>query len=554
MTLFRPGAAYILFRFSAFPPVYRAHSHEAVAQTDYTDTPQYPEIMDTSRKAVKMRKKAEWHEKIECLPTVEQKMMELNMPKYYGYWSCHLNDVRPTLLGVDFVQYATRSHVVKGLPGQYYTQVEAQADILTPKIQDKIQHLIDLNFNCKLNRKNFASDLAAERHRIKNFLLGLHRVMVSSLESSVQHIKESMVDVQPRVEAFWILGGIPPDKMLRKIRRNYKLTKDTEHDLMDRPVQGKSTPCLGVRVTNGLPEVVGRDDPLATSSFEPKSILDPRSYGFRFSHKHAVTVPGFWQGGTKEHSQLWLHSREMVHRFTQIFGAHHLDTASLQKILVSSFTQALALATHLGFGPVTELTYPLVQQSVLTDGQRWQFSVYQLNTCSLHSDRAISNPHNNILWLGEEQTLFEAVDDTGVKGFNPEVLKTLISLYLKKGVERENPTPYIGPCKHLGNHPASEEYREAFHQYLHCLFSGRPRNLLKPEMYLWEKIYKVDFKTRPFEPPRRFFEDHYNKKDPGCRRLDDYSPIYIPKALRNTKVKQFRYKPKLDSEHLFKYD
>ncbi|KAK7019664.1 hypothetical protein SK128_021354, partial [Halocaridina rubra] len=44
------------------------------------------------------------------------------------------------------------------------------------------------------------------------------------------------VDVDPRIEAFWFLGGIQPDKMLKKTRRNNSYCEDMENDLIDRLV------------------------------------------------------------------------------------------------------------------------------------------------------------------------------------------------------------------------------------------------------------------------------------------------------------------------------
>ena len=49
--------------------------------------------------------------------------------------------------------------------------------------------------------------------------------------------------------------------------------------------------------------------------------------------------------------------------------------------------------------------------------------------------------------LNDQQLLFEAVDETGVKGFNKDVLANIVAMYLKKGVEREDPTPHLAPYK-----------------------------------------------------------------------------------------------------------
>lgn len=45
--------------------------------------------------------------------------------------------------------------------------------------------------------------------------------------------------------------------------------------------------------------------------------------------------------------------------------------------------------------------------------------------------------------------MFEAVEESGVKGLNEEVLTSLIAMYLKKGIVRENASPYLAPYKVL---------------------------------------------------------------------------------------------------------
>jgi len=64
------------------------------------------------------------------------------------------------------------------------------------------------------------------------------------------------------------------------------------------------------------------------------------------------------------------------------------------------------------------------------------------------------------------------------------------------------------------------------------LTSHRPRHRLVPEIYDWERIYKIEFETRQFEARRRFFE---RDQDPlNERRLDDHYGPYIRRKDRNT--------------------
>ncbi|KAK8397227.1 hypothetical protein O3P69_004739 [Scylla paramamosain] len=339
--------------------------------------------------------------------------------------------------------------------------------------------------------------------------------------------------------------------MLKKARRGVSHMKEKENDPMERPMQGRSCPFLGVRVEEGLPRVVDWEDPLATTGDLPTEAIDPRAYGFKFKLYRATTVTGSWPSEGKQHGHLFLHTRELENHFRRIHGQLNVPDAIKHKALLATFTQAMAHATYLGFGPVTEITYPLVQQSTFTDGQRWILGLYQLNTCALHSERAVQNPRNNILWLSEDQHLFECVEAGRVKGLNMSLLTALIAMYLKRGVQNPDPTPYLS-FKYVSNHPASEEYRERFHQYYLRLTSNRPLARERPEMYLWEKIYKVDFNTRPLETPRRFFENYYKKEDPGKRPLNQHPPRYIPKSKR--KEKRVKFEPVVDSEQLYKYD
>ncbi|XP_068210729.1 large ribosomal subunit protein mL65 [Palaemon carinicauda] len=526
----------------------RQNHHEATALSEYSPEPEYPPIQDMSRAAYRRRKKEAWHEKVKNLPTVEQKFIELNMPKYYGYWSCQIKDNWHKINGGDFIKYATRTHVSKDFPVDYYGEVKGEADQVAQQIQNQVEDLIVFHHNENLCRENISKDAAAE-----SFFCGLHKIMNGALTPTVEHMRETTVDLRPRVQAFWFLGGIEPDRILKKTRKNCPKTKELENEPIDRPMQSRSTPALCVRGNLSLPEVVPLDHPLSTSGDVPIQTLDPRSYGFKFTHSHATTVTGFWPGESKEHALIWYHTGGCLDRSKDIINDKYYEDYLEQKMIVASFSQALAHANYLGFTCVNELTYPIVQQSVISDGRKWNFSTYQLNTCALHSERAIENPVNNILWLSGDQLLFEAVEGSGVKGFNVDVLANLVAMYMKKGIVRDNATPYLAPYKYLAHHPACEEYRQEFRDYLiNHIVSGRPRKRLKPEVYLWEKIYKIDFKTRPYEPPRRFFEPHFAQKNPGQRRLDDYITIFIPKALR--KDRRVRRKPRLNSELLFKYD
>ncbi|KAK7019665.1 Structural constituent of ribosome, partial [Halocaridina rubra] len=134
-------------RFCAGIGTFQRNTYGTASISEYTAEPEYPPIRDTSREATRRRNKDVWHEKIKNLATVEQKFVELNMPKYYGYWSCHLKDTEAKINGLEFLKYATRTHIVESLPDNYYFDVKSEAEKLASDLQDKVEALIDLHFN-----------------------------------------------------------------------------------------------------------------------------------------------------------------------------------------------------------------------------------------------------------------------------------------------------------------------------------------------------------------------------------------------------------------------
>jgi len=74
-------------------------------------------------------------------------------------------------------------------------------------------------------------------------------------------------------------------------------------------------------------------------------------------------------------------------------------------------------------------------------------------------------------------------------------------------------------------------YRVWLHDRYKVLTSHRPRHRLLPEVYDWERIYKIEHETRHFEARRRFFE---LDQDPlNERRLDDHYGPYIQRKDRD---------------------
>lgn len=199
--------------------------------------------------------------------------------------------------------------------------------------------------------------------------------------------------------------------------------------------------------------------------------------------------------------------------------------------ILSSFAWLNAQANFLGFTTFNDITYPLITQTCVTNGQLWSFYTYQLNTMLIHSKHVKENPKKNICWATQEMKLFEDIQDNKVLGLNKDVLKTLLKYYLNKPKQRlgVNMRPYLGSHEKYIADYADDEKRRWLEREYKFLVSNRPRFKLDYEVYNWEKIYKIDHKTRPMDKRRRPFELFIKPSD---RRLDDRQAFYIPKAQR----------------------
>lgn len=104
--------------------------------------PIYPPIEDVSWRAKWKRDKQVWYDKIKSLETVEEKLFELNMPRYYGWKSLILKEHFIPFDALSHAQYYTRTHIVKesGLP-EYYNNIVSneQLDRIVQAIKSDIE-------------------------------------------------------------------------------------------------------------------------------------------------------------------------------------------------------------------------------------------------------------------------------------------------------------------------------------------------------------------------------------------------------------------------------
>jgi small subunit ribosomal protein S30 len=109
-------------------------------EQEYTDTPQYPPILDVSYEARERRKRDDWHEKIRSLKTVEEKLFEINMPRYYGWKPIMLFEESIPYNSMSFAQHVTRTHFreFKDVP-RYSTDLEEESQKLLEQVKPWIE-------------------------------------------------------------------------------------------------------------------------------------------------------------------------------------------------------------------------------------------------------------------------------------------------------------------------------------------------------------------------------------------------------------------------------
>uniref|UniRef100_A0A1S4GB15 Uncharacterized protein n=2 Tax=Anopheles gambiae TaxID=7165 RepID=A0A1S4GB15_ANOGA len=519
------------------------HGHRALAsrplpskEHEYTNSPEYPPIQDLSFPAKKKRERESWHQKIAKLSSVEEKLFEINMPKYYGYKMNMLTDEKFPYNIKPFMQYATRTCFQTGLP-QYYDPLKEEAAKILESIQTELEDTIALELSnySHVKRDETVSPVEKEETVVRSLLVQLNRTIANALAPKFNHLNEIETDVDPRHEAFWFLGGIYPPNLVRKIKEGVEWQKQYANDPYDRNIQYVGKPYMALRHKLLLEPLLPKDlesfDVKQDGAEIPDYRYDPLALGYIADFRHATTVPGFWPGEQHEFGLLSFQRRSHALNRHKYCAVDDLSEAIDAQGILSSFAWLLGQACYQGFSVFNDVTYPLTTQTVITDGKYWSFYAYQLNTTLLHSDQVDANSRYNLCWGTDAMQLYESIDENGkINGLNKEVLQQIIMFYINEPKERAvNLKPYLCPTETRVADIEDENRRVFMERAYKHMASNRPRHRLVPEVYQWEKIYKIDNKTRPMEPKRRPFELGENMYN---RRMDEHALKYIPRAVR----------------------
>ncbi|XP_011694126.1 PREDICTED: 28S ribosomal protein S30, mitochondrial [Wasmannia auropunctata] len=524
---------------------------EVKNETEVAVEPIYPPIQDISWKAEWKRKRQAWHDKIKGLETVEEKLFEINMPRYYGWKSLILQEHTIPYDSLSHAQYYTRTHIVKesGLPAYYNSvtsneQLERMVQAIKSDIEDNIifeycirrrEHEMEAD-KIPLDENITAVDRKIQMEDVisKALIHRINRTMLIHFASENPHLFNAEIDFEPRLEASWFMGGLNPPNFVKNFRKIVPFLKDYVDDSVNLPVYYTGKPVVHLRYKHPLREIMPLSDCENSALDVPSFKMNPKVLNYFLEKKHLTNIPGFWPGDESEFGFLSYHNCTYLHRRENY---NDTPTALTVQAVLASYSWLLSQACYQGFSTFNDITYPLTTQTVITNGQWWSFFVYQLNTTLVHSEYADENPKRNICWVTEPMKLFDKIEDEKVHGLNEEVLKNLIKFYMNVPEERVgvNLKPYLGKTVKVIADIEHDERRNWLEKHYKHLVTNRPRHRRIPEIYDWQKIYKILHKTRPMDKKREPWEHGIRMYK---RRLDDHQPPYIPRFLRDRSSKK----------------
>ncbi|XP_046358595.2 28S ribosomal protein S30, mitochondrial-like [Haliotis rufescens] len=430
--------------------VSRRHSslvhQNAVVEQESQDLypPVRPKFPEGSWGAMDKRQAWIWRgkkDKLSNIPSVTGRI-DMITKKKMTMWKYKIAERYPRVL--PYQQYATKTHLVKGLPSLYSS---LEVDEVVKKIKPSVIDTLCLENETLVRDKLISKASPWERPVLSSQLMlkSLLSTLSTCLSADCDHLNTAQFDENVRVEAFWDRHGFSRQKVIDNDEDNKKFLTVDESRL-----QACQRADFVIRSENPLPEFLSRDDEFCQTAGYPELEYHPVTYGQSFAHKlQPSVVAGHWVGDPCEFGLLTVCTSNEVHEVGQQFGDVHSQQLLTGMGMNTSFTRLVAEAYYQGFSSAIDVTYPFTTQTILSDGQHFAFFAYQLNTLELWKDDD-GNPLRNICWHTPEMKLYDSVEAGEVKGFNDNVLKHIVKFLLLKpgrpGVELRPSLPAGEPA------------------------------------------------------------------------------------------------------------
>lgn len=164
-------------------------------EEEYTNTPQYPPILDLSFEKKIERKKVSKYDEIKAVKTVEEKQIKLNMPRYYGFKCYMFRENNVPFNTLPLIQHITRTHLIENsdLPSFYSS---LNLDSVCERIKSQIEEsLVFLNegFQCKSKLKGEEITVEEQENAVATSISEcINRIILNTL-SDYPHIRDAEV-------------------------------------------------------------------------------------------------------------------------------------------------------------------------------------------------------------------------------------------------------------------------------------------------------------------------------------------------------------------------
>ena len=290
-------------------------------------------------------------------------------------------------------QFLTKTLVLDGLPDIYEKFVQLDEDFVDDLTQRAAEFLSNRSQHVTTHFK---------RSEVADGLLQSLMVPFWQLGSKYPHIIDSTFTRSPKVETYWRNKGI-----------NYICF---------------SSPMNALFTSSPLQLFAGSESAFEDTS-PPLTEYLPFTIGLFERSYDQIEVSG---GCKRQGPYPFSHTLFMFNRTKNTTEQTHAHA------LMSMFAQTAAQTIQNGFKLDQDLIFPLSCQAVLTDGRKFSFACFQLNTLDFRRDS--KSTRRNFLWIGPTVDLYEYVSPSGeVVCLNNYAMRLLGQFVLNKPLRKRPP-------------------------------------------------------------------------------------------------------------------
>nr|XP_027202450.1 28S ribosomal protein S30, mitochondrial-like [Dermatophagoides pteronyssinus] len=477
-----------------------------IEQAEYTEKPEYPPIYQPTNEGIQKQIRLDWYNAIRRLPTAEQKIYEIT--KHYGHLSLMIDPVMATYNGLPSQKFITRTHLINGLPDSYRSTDLQNVDNIEHLRQQILSIIAARLFEAKSRiasadfRKTQLTTIGRSSPTNVVQSLAEDDIIADVVQLIQNHYRSEQLDnyhldYNPFVSTSWWLGDYPiPFKKARWFKDNERINQLFTY---------RGNHSLHIRKMNPLPPIVSMNDVLSQTEI-PKCDYNLLKLGIPLRRHNIMSLPGFWPDRSAGYDFPYLMAmnyeclRQRQRRYG-LSGCNDDQDVCDGMAITSAFSWLTGIANNLGFTIYDRLTYPLVTNVVITNGQDWSFYVYQLNNHCFHEDLTINDDGNNVnnvcnlCWSSGNIRLFDSFENGSFNNVNIAVLDMLIKMITTNTATNDylselNLRPYLRSS--LDNNIDNQREKDELTYSLRRKFANQIDTFVarRKKTNLWEKIYK----------------------------------------------------------------